>query len=87
METILIVAALSKEPRKVHVTLHFLMTLASVSKPAKCQYKRQATSAFLGFCHILYLPWLLDLVKLNGNNLNCQEKYMLLAVSDETSLV
>ncbi len=47
------------------------MTLASVSKPAKCHHKRQATCAFLGSCHVLYLPWLLDLVKLKGNNLNC----------------
>jgi len=71
MKAIFSVAVLSKEPRKVHVTLHFIMTLACVSKPAKCHHKRQATCAFLGFCHILYLPWLLYLVKPNGNNLNC----------------
>ncbi len=79
------------EPRKVHVTLHFIMTLACVSKPAKCHHKRQATCAFLGFCHILYLPWLLDSVKRNGNNLNCcyaaQGKYKFLAFSYDTFLV
>jgi hypothetical protein len=38
-----------------------------------------------------YLPWLLDLVKLNGNNLNCyytaQGKYKFLAFSYDTLLV